>query len=390
MSSLGYTGGSLVIYRLLDGLAQRGHDASIVTPFGRVRWDARASESVRHDPSSHYAGPWRVARRAQSWLRERLPIVERSIQEMRWRDADRRLARDTERIMQHWQPSDITIASHSFTALAVAQIRNETRAFYHMQGLETEFTDRADFKRIARRSYDLPLRKIANSTWLRDRVRALTGSSDDMPLLCPGVDHRIFHPDQDTFAKFSSSGPLIVVSYADPRPVKGWADSVEAMRIFRANVGDRREIQWIVFGSLSVAATTGVDVRSLGIVSHARLADLYRSAHLFFMPSWIESFPLPPLEAMASGAAVITTSPGVSDYALDRETARVVDPRDPTALADALTEVSMQPRLQERLARSGLEMARRFTWNAAVSRLDEIVSVPAQPPSVGPAAGHTS
>src|SRR4030095_12085023 len=75
-------------------------------------------------------------------------------------------------------------------------------------------------------------------------------------------------------------------------------------------------------------------VRFLGFVPDATLAVLYRLASVFVFPSLYEGFGLPPLEAMAAGAPVVTSNVSslpevVGDAAL------LIDPMDPAAIAHA-------------------------------------------------------
>ncbi|MCU1231119.1 MAG: glycosyl transferase group 1, partial [Acidobacteria bacterium] len=57
-------------------------------------------------------------------------------------------------------------------------------------------------------------------------------------------------------------------------------------------------------------------VERTGYVDRARLRELYRGARLFVYPSHFEGFGIPPLEAMACGAPVITTRTGaIPEYA---------------------------------------------------------------------------
>ena len=83
-------------------------------------------------------------------------------------------------------------------------------------------------------------------------------------------------------------------------------------------------------------------VRFLGFVPEATLAVLYRLASVFVFPSLYEGFGLPPLEAMAAGAPVITSNVSslpevVGDAAL------LIDPMDAGAIADAMARVLREP-----------------------------------------------
>lgn len=109
-------------------------------------------------------------------------------------------------------------------------------------------------------------------------------------------------------------------------------------------------------------------VRFLGHVSDLELITLYSMADVFASPSFSEGFGIPPLEAMACGAPVITSNISslpevVGDAALQ------VDPYDINALAQAMTCLLENEPLQEELRQKGYQQAQRYTWSAAASKM---------------------
>src|SRR5438477_10939226 len=85
-----------------------------------------------------------------------------------------------------------------------------------------------------------------------------------------------------------------------------------------------------------------------------KLATLYSGCEIYLCPSWDEGLGMPPMEAMACGAALVTfDNGGCRDYAMDGETALVAPRRDVGALARALDRMVGEPPLRERLARQG-------------------------------------
>ena len=112
-------------------------------------------------------------------------------------------------------------------------------------------------------------------------------------------------------------------------------------------------------------------VRFLGFVPDATLAVLYRLASVFVFPSLYEGFGLPPLEAMAAGAPVITSNVSslpevVGDAAL------LIDPMDAGAIADAMARVLGDAALRADLVRRGHERVKAFSWERSVARIREV------------------
>jgi glycosyltransferase involved in cell wall biosynthesis len=106
----------------------------------------------------------------------------------------------------------------------------------------------------------------------------------------------------------------------------------------------------------------------------AALAALYSGADIYLCPSWDEGLGMPPMEAMACGAALVTyDNGGCRDYARDGETALVAPRRDVEALAAALGRVATDEALRSRLADAGAaSVTTEFDWDRAVARLEDL------------------
>jgi glycosyltransferase involved in cell wall biosynthesis len=101
-----------------------------------------------------------------------------------------------------------------------------------------------------------------------------------------------------------------------------------------------------------------------GVVAHEALPALYRSAVCLVYPSIVETFGLPPLEAMACGCPVVASN-RTSVPEVVGDAALVVDPDDVPALAAAIRRVIEDVDLRADLRRRGFENVRRFTWDRA-------------------------
>jgi L-malate glycosyltransferase len=106
---------------------------------------------------------------------------------------------------------------------------------------------------------------------------------------------------------------------------------------------------------------------------HAALADrIYNDSRVFLQPSYHEGFGYTAVEAMACGCALVTTDNGGSrDYAMDGETALVVPPGDPAALAGAAERLLRDDAQRARLADAGSALTRRrFDWDDTAALLE--------------------
>ena len=83
---------------------------------------------------------------------------------------------------------------------------------------------------------------------------------------------------------------------------------------------------------------------------------------------------MPPMEAMACGAALVTyDNGGCRDYARDGETALVARRRDVADLAARLELLASDPALRARIAAAGRRLVTTaFDWDRAVARLETL------------------
>lgn len=108
-----------------------------------------------------------------------------------------------------------------------------------------------------------------------------------------------------------------------------------------------------------------------GFLPDDELAATYAGALALVMPSAMEGFGLPALEAMAAGAPVITsTAPALVEITGDA--ALHVDVRSPERLAEAMGRVASDGELRATLVARGRERARAFTWRRCAEQTRDL------------------
>lgn len=111
-----------------------------------------------------------------------------------------------------------------------------------------------------------------------------------------------------------------------------------------------------------------------GYVTDDDLKHLYASTAAFVYPSLYEGFGLPVIEAMASGAPVITSDIGATAE-VAASGALLVNPCDEVAISKAILRFIQCPGDKANLSKCGIERASTFKWPNTVEQLLEIVSV---------------
>lgn len=103
-------------------------------------------------------------------------------------------------------------------------------------------------------------------------------------------------------------------------------------------------------------------VRFIGPVAEEDKPALYRGAACFVFPSRYEGFGLPPLEALACGAPVVTTAFASIPEVVGEAAYLVRDPDDTRALGAAILAVVVNPDVVDRLTTAAREQAKKFSW----------------------------
>lgn len=107
---------------------------------------------------------------------------------------------------------------------------------------------------------------------------------------------------------------------------------------------------------------------------HERLADFYRDADVFALPSHREGFPLVLIEAMAAELPVVVTPVGaMGDLVREARCGTIVPPNDVSSLTDALRDLATHPERRAEMARRGRAYAHSsLSVEAVVPKLDTI------------------
>ncbi len=173
------------------------------------------------------------------------------------------------------------------------------------------------------------------------------------------VDPAVFHPGPP-----ASRRPYLLVVGWDGNAFKGIDEAHRAWTALRAE-GRDLDLVW-------VTPQPPLQPRGRVVVSPSQteLADLYRGAAVYLHASHYESFPLPPLEAMACGAPVVATrNSGVLEYAADGENCLLVDVHDVAAMLASVGQLLDDARLATSCREGGLRTAGSHTWSTITRSL---------------------
>lgn len=247
-----------------------------------------------------------------------------------------------------------------------------------------EWLTRANVAQLHRRvpkMMDAGAHMITSSFYSRGRLLEVFGVQQERISVVPlGLDSR-FTPesrsgDDDRLAALGVRPPFIfTVGTLQPRKNLG-----AAIAAFE-RLDNRADHQLVIAGARGwhddalikriARSPASKRVILLGHVVDDDLIALYRAAECFVFPSRYEGFGFPPLEAMACGTPVLSST-RTSLAEVVGEAVVKLDPDDDDQIAEALDALLASPAQREALAALGLEQARGFTWQRTA---DETVEV---------------
>lgn len=334
-------GGFRIVYTYANALATYGHDVTLVF-----------SDLARKNVWSWSLRVYLLRRMVRPWYELRKEVSCQFGRVLPYRDLP---------------DADAVVATAVQTADLVADLpRSKGTKFYLVQ----HFEDWAVSAEEVRRTWQLPMEKLAISKWLRAEIMAV-GS--------PGAVRYLPNPfDTDTFylvlppaARPEHSVAMMWSSGAFKRAGDGLA-ALEA-----AHLGVP-QLRATLFGTEHMPARLPSWINYVRRPYGKTLRDLYNSCAIFLHTSESEGWGLPPGEAMACGCAVVATrNRGVLEY-LHEGNAVLADVGDVGGLANAIATLVRDLALRTRLVNAGMDTVRspRRSTDYCARRLERVLSAP--------------
>ncbi len=113
------------------------------------------------------------------------------------------------------------------------------------------------------------------------------------------------------------------------------------------------------------------NITLLGYLTYDKLVAHYQHASLFVFPSLSEGFGLPPLEAMAFGAPVLSSNRTAIPEACG-DAAEYFDPHSAKDLADKAEGLLSNPEKRAEMSKLGKEQVKKFSWKKMAQQTLEV------------------
>jgi GT2 family glycosyltransferase len=311
----GVGGGHRDIFEHLNRLAARGHEVSLFTLGGRPEWFSL-----------------------------RVPVHS---------------FEDYDQLSQALAKVDaIKVATWWMTAVPVWQA-SVARGIpvYFVQDIETSYyPDHERARHAVLDSYRPEFRYMTISSWNRERLREL---DLDAELIPPGIDLQSFRPRPEVARRED-----MVLALGRSNPLKNLPLTLAAWEALKE---PRPEL--CLFG-IEPDLAQGDGVRYVESPDDEQVNELFCQATVFVQTSTHEGFALPPLEAMATGAAVVCTDAhGNRDFCVDGVNCLMPEP-SVGAVSAAIERLLADPALRAQLGRAGSATAEEYAWERRIDALE--------------------
>jgi glycosyltransferase involved in cell wall biosynthesis len=234
---------------------------------------------------------------------------------------------------------------------------------------------------IERHAYEAPCPKVCVASWLVDVGLGLGVPPNELIHIPIGIHH-----DQYRVTRPIEARPLRVAFCYSSHTQKGPEVAIGVITQVKRVVPG---LEVVAFGAQPPEQVLPPWVAFVTQPSPWRLVnDIYNTSRVFLCTSWVEGFGLANIEAMAGGAALVTTDNGGSaDYALHHETALVAACGDTAALSEHVITLLEDDDRRVALATSGREYVRRFSWDYTAELLENFLELYIADPA---AYGHAA
>jgi GT2 family glycosyltransferase len=315
----GVGGGHRVIFTHLNGLAERGHDVEL----------------------------WTLAAEPPEWFELRVPI---------------RSFPDYPALTAALAPLDaIKVATWWETSASVweASVRRGI-AVYWVQDIETSYyADSAERRAEVIASYRPSFIYFAGSQWIADRLRKL---APEVRVFTPGLDVDRFRALPDVERE-----PDVILALGRSNPLKDFP----LTRAAYLALPEPRPRLWLFGIEPDLAVGLGDRVRYFERPSDDDVNRMLNQATVLLQTSKHEGFCLPPLEAMAAGAAVVCTDANGNRDFCAHERNCLMPARDANSVRAALERALGDAELRERLTKEGRATAESYAWPTKLDELEQ-------------------
>lgn len=257
--------------------------------------------------------------------------------------------------------ADIVIATWWSTVLEMYELSEKKgRKINLIQGFEN-WEGRVD---LLYKSYDLKnVTNVVVATYLHNIVKQHT--QKHIHIIHNAISKKNFDLD---FPIEKRSPYRVVMTYSN-QEIKGSKFGLQALNLAKESIP---ELEAELFGVCP--EPTGLPDWITYHRNPSNLREIYNRNSIILSNSFTEGFPLTPAEGMFCGCALICTNiDGHKEFAIDEDTALLVEVRNVKQMANKIIELVQNNDKRITLARRGNNYIQRFTWDNSVDKMEGVI-----------------
>ena len=228
---------------------------------------------------------------------------------------------------------------------------------------------------------------IASSMFVKKDIARCGVKCGRIEIVHNGIDHSLFYPESSVESSdfvdikpFAIKKPYIIYGSRIQGPEKKQIELIKAYTLFKEKTGLPHrlvlaggggdycdEVQKAAFNSSAAS-----DIFMTGFFPRSGFPELYKNAEICVFPSVNEGVGLPVLEAMASGIPVACAKAGALPE-IAGENVLYFDSDDVEDIARCIEQIVSDEKLRTKLVESGLEWAKRFSWEKTAGETVAII-----------------
>lgn len=236
------------------------------------------------------------------------------------------------------------------------------KVFFFTQGDYDIFSEESNVINLLSMFYSLPVDMFTVSNFLASHVSRK--QSRNIQVIPCGIDLNQFNPGD----KFIEKTVLVVGTAAVQQ--KNISNVLTHLLLLK---------QRLNFNIVWINPQENIkEVKDITVVNDPdpeTLAMYYRKSHLYVSGSEIESFSLPPLEAMASGTAVVSANNGgILQYGIDEYNLCLFEPKDWSKMINLVEELLINDSRREFLVSHGIKTAQDYDIKKVKIRFQKYIN----------------
>ena len=362
MWGLGGSGGELVIYRIADQLAKEGHTVNLVSVVG---WNYPGYNPTKYANVIVQRKLFRPLFSIQFLLE-----FNKKYKKLSWSTSlFYKINMRTLQSLIKKIKSDIIIATSWYTILPTIRAGGKYVFMQDLIEAYYAYDNWRGVKNYAQKAFSSDINFLSISKYTDNLIRKFNKSS------------KIYHIGLYVADEFFSTRYVkpserkrIVLTIARQQHLKGFDTFVKAMNeIYKK----RKDFE------IHIVNTDYIKLSDLSFkyIEHPRaswseLANLYASSYVFVYTSRLESFGLPPVEAMASGTPVVMTkTEGSKEYGIHNYNSLIADVDDHKKIAEYVEYLLDNPSEADRLSLGAIETAKKFKFDEFMKRFKKAIDL---------------